>query len=253
MEGGHVRVRAGKSDDGAGAIGREVWVKHVKAAAAEGWNEPRPFAQQFGADLVEAELEEQFQGGMESDHAEEVVRSGLITPGIVPESELWLSDEIGAGNIVPAEDGGMEFVLERTPDEQDSGGAGTEEPFVGVGGEEVEVFGWSGKSAEGLDRVDTEADVAFAEGGAEGGEIEAWTGNKMARGERHEPGSCVHLVKDILALDQAEGRGAEKPDFDVAGGQCLPGINIGRIVFPIDQHIIAGFPWHARGDQAQAE
>src|SRR5438876_9627594 len=54
-----------------------------------------------------------------------------------------------------------EEILERFADEKDSGRAGTEHPFVGVGGQEIDVLDAHGKGAQ--DGIDAEKNVALVQ------------------------------------------------------------------------------------------
>ncbi len=109
---------------------------------------------------------------MEADEAEKVFAASFVTTGVRWIDDLFLGDVVWATDVVPAVNGRTEFFLEVFADVEDSGGQRAKEPFVGVGGEEVDVIDARGECAEALDAVDAKENVPLVQCLADGVEIE---------------------------------------------------------------------------------
>ncbi len=253
VEGGDVGVGAMEGEDGAGVGVGGVGVEDLPPFGLKGGDEPGAFAEEFLADGVEADFEDEFEGGAETGEAEQAVGTGFVAAGVEAEGDFFLGDEVGAMDVVPAVGDGVEGVEAAGADVEEAGGAGAEEPFVGVGGEEVDVLDGGGEGAEGLDGVHAEEDVALGEFAADGVEFEAEAGDEVAGGEGYEAGVFINLAEDVDAADAPESAGVEEADFDAAVGEGHPRVNVGGVVVEVDQDVGAFAEGEAGGDHAEGE
>src|SRR5689334_10211537 len=136
--------------------------------------------------------------------------------------QLVLRDEIRATDIVPAEDGRAHFFLEGLANVEDAGGAGTEEPLVGIGRKEVDVFDAGWKSSQGLNSVNAKRDVASAKVLADAGEVDAPAGDEMAGSQRHQPGVFIHLTLDVDPPDTPKLPDIHETHLNTFGGEGHP-------------------------------
>ena len=106
--------------------------------------------------------------------------AGFVAAGVGAEDELLLSYVVGAKYVVPAVSRGTQTVLKPFSHVENAGGAWAEQPLVRVGREKIYVLDGGRESAERLDGINTEQDVAFVQRLADGVQVNPVAGHEMA-------------------------------------------------------------------------
>ena len=130
--------------------------KTVKPFACNAGTSSVAFAEQFGGDVFHANFQRDFHRGNQADEAEQILRAGLIFHRAAAENDLFLRDEIGVADIMPAVNRRIQFLLQLAPDIKHARAARAEQPFVRVGSEKIHVLHRRRKCAERLDGVEAE-------------------------------------------------------------------------------------------------
>ena len=253
MKGSQVGIGFCGGNDTALVGFRSVGAQYAPALFLEGGNQRVAFAKQFGGDAIHAEFEDQFKGGVEADEPEHIVAAHFVALGTGSEGDFLAGHEIGAADIVPPVDHGAEGFVPGFADVEKAGAAGAEQPFVGVGGDEVRMFGSGRKGSNGLDAVDAQGDPTGTECGTQCGQVETPTGDEMAGGESHQSRVFIHLTEDVGGRDAAQFAGGKQSDFDAALRESHPGIDVGRIVVEVDDDVVAAIQREACGNIGQCE
>ena len=253
VERGEVGVGTVDGDDAAGVGGGGVGVEDGPALALQRGDEPGAFAEEFLADGVDADFEEEFEGGGEAGEAEAVVRAGLVAAGVGAEREFFLRDVVRAADVVPAKDDRMECVEAAFAHVKNARGAGAEEPFVRVGGEEIEVLDGGRKRAEGLNAIDAEKDVPRGEVAADGVDFRAETGDEMTRRQRDEARLFIDLAEHIDAADATERARVEEAHLHAAIREGHPRVHVGGVIIEINEDVRAAAKGESTGDHAEGE
>ncbi len=142
-------------------------------------------------DVLDADGLEQVQRCFEGQQAGDVVAAAFEAGGVGAKGVIVVSEILGVDDVHPADHQGAGVVDQLAAAEEDAGAFGAEEPFVAVGGEEVDVHGADidRKNTEGLDGVDAEEDFPFGAELADAGEIMALAAGEFDVGERHQAGA----------------------------------------------------------------
>src|SRR5947207_635377 len=101
---------------------------------------------------------------------------------------------------------------------------------MGVGGEHVHVFGGSRESAQCLNGIQAEEDVAFAERAADGLIINSIAADEMAGGESDQTCVFVHLVENIFRANHSEAARINHSYFRALRREGCPGIDIRWVI-----------------------
>jgi len=152
---------------------------------------------------------DQVDAGFHAEDAGDVEGAGFVATAAALEGDLFLRDEIGAAHVPGAEQAGAEHVLEFFADIEDAGAHGAEHPFVGVGGEEIDVINTGLEGADGLNGIKAEEDAALAQHAADAVDFDAVAALEMAGGEGDELGFGREGRLDEFGGDGTGGCGLE--------------------------------------------
>ena len=228
--------------------------EEVEAEGGEAIGEAFFESEELGGDGVDADFEEEVDAGFHAEDAVDVEGAGFVAAAAFFEGDFGLGDELGGADVPGAEEGGAELVLKGFFDVEDAGAHGAEHPFVGIGGEEVDVFDGGGEGADGLDGVEAEEDAAGAQHLADGVDLQAVAAEEVAGGEGDEAGFGGEGGFDEFGGDGAGGVGFEEADGDAfAAGEVGPGVDVGGVVVEVADDFVAGLPVEAGGDEGEAD
>ena len=110
-----------------------------------------------------------------------------------------------------------------------------------------------GEGADGLDRIETEKDVALPCKFADCLNVEAIAAQEMAGGESEQAGARGDRLTDEFGGDLANFAGLQVDHFHALFFQLFPGIDVGRIIVEVGHDLIPGLPGKAVCDEAEAE
>ena len=206
-----------------------------------------------GGDFIDADGEDEVDGGFHAVDAGDVERAGFVALGGGVEGDFGLGDEVRGEDVPCAEEGGADEVEMFFLHVDDADGEGAEHPFVGVGAEEVDVLDGGGECAEGLDGIEGEEDAALVEEAADGIDIDAVSGEEAARGEGDEAGARGECGGDDFGGDLAGAGGLELADDDAFAGEIEPGVDVGGVIAGVADDFVAGLPLDAVCEEAEAE
>ena len=109
------------------------------------------------------------------------------------------------------------------------------------------------KRPQGLDPVQAEENAALAQVLADCLVINPVATYEMARRQRHQPRVLIHLSHHVGGADGPQPARVHQPHFHPLPHQGHPGIDIGRIIFEVDEDVVAFPELHAAGNNAQPQ
>jgi len=136
---------------------------------------------------------------------------------------------------------------------EDAGPLGSAEPFVAVGGEEVDLHGLhvDGQDPERLYGIDAEEHAFGAAGVAEGGQVGSKAAGELDGGDGDESGVGVDRVDELLE-GYASVVFGHRFELHAAWCEIHPGVDVGRELGGRGDDVVALMPRQAVGDEAKA-
>src|SRR5207244_10207229 len=105
--------------------------------------------------------------------------------------------------------------------------------------------------AEPLNGVHHEKDPALPAQLADGDHVVAKAAGKLDEAEANNPRARVERLPDVIDQDPVSTAG-NQADFDAAIGQVHPRIDVGGVLLGGGDHVVAGGPGEALGDDADS-
>jgi len=184
---------------------------------------------------------------------QQIKRTRFVTTGGRLEGDLGLRHIAGRTDVPCADQRGPQGLEMLALDVKDTGTERPEHPLVGIGRQEIDMPHINRRRAERLDGIEAKKDAAPGQLLRDALVIEAEATQVMAGGQGDEPGLRRQRAQNQLGRDLPHPLRLERNDPDALPGQCLPGIDVGRIIVRVADHLVVGLPFQAVGNQIQPQ
>ena len=131
-------------------------------------------------------LLDQIDRGPHAIDAGDIQHAWFVTASPLLELDGPLGQEVGRFDVPGAEQRGAAGLEVLLRDIDNTSGQRTEEPFVSISGEEIDLAGRGREGTERLDGIEGEENAALAQEGADRRDVDPPAGLEMTGGKRHQ-------------------------------------------------------------------
>ena len=196
---------------------------------------------------------EQLQRGTHSLDAGQIQAARLIPAAAGLKTDFALSQKFRAHHIPRAEQRRPQLIPHPLPHHQHPRTDRPQHPLVGIRRQKVGFRKRGRQHPEGLDSVEAKQDVSLFQLRPDDGKFRQVAAEIVGGGQADQPGPGGDQRTDGFPKDGIPRPSRDRNRPNAFSFQLLPGINVGRVVEGIENHLIAGFPSQSQGHQPQPE
>src|SRR5262245_44055772 len=126
----------------------------------------------------------------------------LLRP--LPKHDLFLCHVIGTPHAMPTVNRGSQAIVQIPTNKKNPCATGTQQPFMGIRCQKIDVLRAGWKSAHCLNGIEAEEDVPFAQRFSDSLVINPVSADEMAGSQSDQGGGLMHLPEHIAPTGAAE-------------------------------------------------